>query len=143
MLLHTGELNEALDPVVPEAYLLGGGRLLYAGLAKAIPAIAATLETTTIGQAAFAVAARNSLEDLFRGPLAPVFAGIRQPSFQAQMQKYGSDAATVWSKSSATNATLNDGAAAAVAATAASGAGNKSNSSPCFCKDQLRSYVDI
>ncbi|WP_240095707.1 RHS repeat-associated core domain-containing protein [Thermomonas flagellata] len=128
-------LNEALEPVSPESYLLGGGRLVYAGLAKAIPAIAATLESTTIGQAAFAVAARNSLKDLFRGPLAPVFAGIRQPSFQAQMEKYGFDAAKVLSKSSATNATLNSGAAAAVAATAAADAGNKSNGSPCFCKD--------
>lgn len=128
-------LNEALDQVHPEVYLLGVGRLAYAGLAKAIPAIAGTVESTTIRQAAFGVAARNSLKDLFRGPLAPIFAGIRQPSFQAQMEKYGFDAATVLSKSAATNATLNTGAAAAVAATAAAGAANKSNSSPCFCKD--------
>lgn len=128
-------LDEALDQVHPEVYLLGLGRLAYAGLAKAVPAIAGRMEATTIGQAGFAVAARNSLKDLFRGPLAPIFAGIRQPGFQAQMEKYGFDAATVLSKSAATNATLNAGAAAAVAATAAAGAANESNSSVCFCKE--------
>jgi hypothetical protein len=86
---------------------LGAGRLLYAGIAESIPGIAAAVESLPLGQAAFAVAARNSPKDLFRLGL---FAGARQPTFDAQMAKYGGDAAKIIDAAARTNPAINSGA---------------------------------
>jgi hypothetical protein len=86
---------------------MGVGRLAYAGLAKLIPAIGASVEESAMGQAAYAVAARNSLKDLFRGPLAPAFSGVRQPTFAAALAKYNSDPYAIIDAASRTNAAVN------------------------------------
>ena len=96
-----------IEQVCPECYLMGVGRLAYAGLAKLIPAIGASMEESALGQAAYAVAARNSLKDLFRGPLAPVFSGVRQPTFAASLAKYNSDSYAIIDAASRTNAAVN------------------------------------
>jgi hypothetical protein len=106
---------------------LGAGRLLYAGIAKSIPGIAGIVESSSIGQAAFAVAARNSLKDLFRLGL---FAGARQPTFAAQMAKYGGDAAKIMDASARTNSAINSAGAAGAALGAADAASSGSN---CGC----------
>lgn len=56
------QAHEAIEPVYPEIYPLGVGRLLYAGAAMAIPSIATATATTDLGAAAAAVSARNSLQ---------------------------------------------------------------------------------
>jgi hypothetical protein len=53
--------HEALEPVYPELYIFGIGRLLYAGAAAAIPSIATATTETDLGAVAAAVGARNSL----------------------------------------------------------------------------------
>ena len=108
--------NEAIEPVHPELYLFGVGRLLYAGAAMAIPGIATAAADTEIGQAAVAVAGRNSLKTVFRLGL---FQGVRQPTLDTQLAKYGGDAAQVVAAAGRTNAAYNTAAAAAVAGAAA------------------------
>lgn len=108
---------EALEPVYPELYTLGVGRLLYAGLARTIPALVSQ-SGLPLEQAALANASRNSLKDLFRGPLAPLFSGVRQPSVQQVGAKYGYDAGKMISAAGRTNTALNVGGAASLAAAA-------------------------
>lgn len=100
-------VDEPIEQVCPECYLLGGGRLLYAGLAKTIPYLAAGLEDSAMAQAAYASAARNSLKDLFRGPLAPLFTGVRQPSFAETLVKYGSNPSAIIDAAARTNTAIN------------------------------------
>src|SRR5690606_18165859 len=96
-----------IEPVCPECYVLGFGRLVYAGIAKLIPAIAASTEQSAMAQAAYAVAARNSLKDLARGPVAPVLSGVRQPTFAQSLAKYNYDPYAVIDAASRTNAVVN------------------------------------
>lgn len=96
-----------IEPVCPECYVMGFGRLAYAGLAKLIPFASASIEDSVMAQAAYANAARNSLKDLFRGPLAPILAGIRQPTLAASFAKYNYDAVAVITAASRTNAVVN------------------------------------
>jgi RHS repeat-associated protein len=96
-----------IEPICPECYLLGAGRLAYAGFARLIPAIGASVEESAMGQAAYAVAARNSLKDLFRGPLAPALSGVRQPTFSASLVKYDLNPYAIINAASRTNAAVN------------------------------------
>ena len=68
-----------------------------------------------MAQAAYANAARNSLKDLFRGPLAPAFQGIRQPTFAATVAKYGSNPYSIINAASRTNSAVNAVGATGVA----------------------------
>lgn len=119
--------NEAIEPVYPELYLFGAGRLLYAGAAMAIPSIASTAADTSIGQAAVAVASRNSLKTVFRLGL---FQGVRQPTLDTQLAKYGGDAAQVVAAAGRTNTAYNTAAAAAIAGAAAQSSESQQN---CGC----------
>lgn len=120
--------DDSIESVCPECIFLGVGRLAYAGLAKAIPSIAGAVESSPLGQAAFSVAARNSLKDLFRGGL---FAGMRQPTFDAQMAKYGGDAAKIIDAAARTNAGVNAAGAAGAALGAADAAAGASSNCGC------------
>lgn len=96
-----------IDQVCPECYLAGGGRLAYAGMTALVKPISRTVSPLPLQQAAFAVAARNSLKDLFRGPLAPFLRGWRQPTYTQQLIKYGFNAEVVLAKSAQSNSTAN------------------------------------
>jgi hypothetical protein len=110
-----------IQPLYPELWF-SGGRALYALLAKAIPALAPAVADTALEQAAYANAARNSLKDLGRGPLAPFLSGWRQPTFAESLAKAGGDPAAVVAAASRTNGAVNATAATlAGAAVAASG----------------------
>lgn len=123
--------DDPIESVFPEGYLLGGGRLLYAGLARAIPSLAGAVESSAVGQAAFATASRNSLKDLFRGGL---FSGWRQPSFSALFAGRGFDAQAVIDGAARTNAAINAiGATGVATAAAADGASAGGSSSSCGC----------
>jgi hypothetical protein len=101
-----------LQPVYPELWA-SGVRAVYALLTKAIPSLAMGMESTAAGQAAYANAARNSLKDLGRGPLAPVLEGWRQPGFSEIMVKKGQDAYAVIESAGKSNTAWNGGAAGA------------------------------
>lgn len=125
-------MDMPLQSICPECYVLGVGRMLYAGLAQSIPFIADIMSDDAMGQAAFAVASRNSLKDLFRGPLAPLFSGVRQPSFFDTVAKYGADPQAIINAASSTNGVVN---AMGMAGTALGGVASASNASsaPCGC----------
>ncbi len=103
-----------LAPVYPELILAGWERLAYAGLAKLIPGIATSLPESAMGQAAYAVAARNSLKDGARFPLNNLFPA--QPSFGTIAAKYNGDTDAIISAASRTNTGYNTAGAAAAAA---------------------------
>ena len=114
--------DDAIESVCPECIFLGASRFIYTGLAKAIPSPAGAVEGTTLEQAAFANASRNSLKTLFRLGL---FRGVRQPTFAESMEKYGGDAAKVLDAAGRTNAGANAAGAVGLglgAADAAAGA---------------------
>jgi hypothetical protein len=105
-----------VEPVHPELLLIGLERLLYAGLAKAIPSIARSLPESPMGQAAYANAARNSLKDGARFPFNWLFPV--QKGFSETAVKYGQDADAMISAASRTNTGYNTaGAVSAVAGT--------------------------
>ncbi len=96
-----------LESVCPECYLMGAGRLLYAGLAKLIPSVSGAMTGTSMEQAALAVSMRNSLKDGFRMPFTPLFAGVRQPTFSQAMVRYHGDVRAVIEAAARTNAAVN------------------------------------
>lgn len=81
-------------------------------MAKAIPSLAPAVEGTALGQAAYANAARNSLKDLFRGPVAPLLQGVRQPTLAESIGKYGLDSTKIIDAAAKTNAVANAAGAA-------------------------------
>lgn len=124
--------GEAIQPVYPELYVFGFGRLLYAAAARLIPLTASSMASTEAAQAAWAVTTRNSLKTVFRLGL---FQGVRQPSVNAQLAKYGGDAAKAVAAAGRTNSAFNTaGAAAAAGAVAASHNGETDSQTDCPCK---------
>jgi hypothetical protein len=118
--LASGIDDKPLEPVYPELWI-SGLRGLYALTAKLIPSLAVAVEDSALGQAAYANAARNSLKDLFRGPFAPLFSGVRQPTFAESLAKASGDPYAVIDSAARTNAAVN-----AIAATTAAAAGASS-----------------
>lgn len=101
-----------IDSTYPELALLGTGRLLYAEAAATLPAIAETIEGSSIEQATWAISARNSLKTIFRLGL---FQGIRQPSVESILARYSGNAADAIAAAGRTNAAFNTAGAAASA----------------------------
>jgi RHS repeat-associated protein len=123
--------DDPIESVFPEGYLLGGGRLLYSGLARAIPALAGAVESSAMGQAAFAVASRNSLKDLFRGGL---FSGMRQPCFSELFALRSFNAQAVIDGAARTNGAINEmGATGVAVGAAAEGVSGSGSNSSCEC----------
>lgn len=106
--------DKPIEPVYPELMLAGADRLLYAGLAKLIPGIAISLPDSAMGQAAYAVAARNSLKDMARFPLNWLFPPAQ--TFSDIAAKYGGDSDAMISAASRTNTGYNTAGAAAAGA---------------------------
>jgi hypothetical protein len=113
--------EKPLENVCPECYLFGVGRLLYAGLMRTIPFIARATPEAPWGQAAYANAARNSMKDLFRGPLAKPLEGWHQPSFAQTAARYGYEPEEMISAAGRTNVQVNIAGAGAVLMGAAVG----------------------
>ncbi|BFI96577.1 MAG: hypothetical protein RSP_20870 [Rhodanobacter sp.] len=122
--------HEALEPVYPELYVFGIGRLLYAGAALAIPSIATATTETGLGAATAAVGARNSLKVAFR---LGFFSSFRIYSVSAVLAKYSGNAAEVVAAAGRTNSAFNAAAAAAAATAVAAGNGQTANPGNCEC----------
>ncbi len=75
---------------------LGAGRMLYAGLAK--------VGAAAVADGAAAMAFRNGLKRVMRGPLAG--SGYRIKTYEELMAKYGSDEA-IQAAAGRTNSTIN------------------------------------
>jgi hypothetical protein len=102
-----------VEGVYPELFIAGWERLAYAGLARLIPGIARSLPETSIGQAAFASAARDSLKDAARFPLNPLFPAQRP--FSQTYVRYSGDADAIIDAAGRTNTVFNTAGAAAAA----------------------------
>jgi RHS repeat-associated protein len=124
--------SDAIESIFPEGYLLGGGRLAYAGIAKTIPYVASGVESSAVGEATLAVGMRNSLKDPFR---LFTFSSTRKPSFGDLYAKYGGDISQILAGSGSTNAAYNalGAAGGGIAAANGAGAGTSAAQSGCDC----------
>lgn len=100
--------DQPIESVCPECLVFGLGRLAYSGLTGMIPALSRYGGgAMPMEQAAYSVAARNSIKDLMRGPLAPIFSGVRQPSFQQVIARYGPNSEAIMSAVTRSNSIVN------------------------------------